>query len=522
MILSGPSLLNKAVSRLSENTILFGFVVFKFLFQYRLSNPVYELHRDEFLHLDQGNHLTWGYISIPPATAFQSRIIYLLGNSEFWVRFFPALWGALTVVIVWKTVKILGGNLYAMLLASTCVTLSVLLRVNGLFQPNSLEILCWTTLYFGLIAYVKSERQKWLFFCAVVFAIGFLNKYTILLPAAGLGIGMLLTSQRKIFLQKEIWLTALLAFVLILPNLFWQYQNNFPVIWHMKELSRTQLENVSRLGFLKAQPLFFPGGIIVLICALVSFWKFRPFRLYRFLFWAFVICIGLFVLMKAKGYYAIGLYPILLAFGSVYISGWKKSTTVNVVRFGLMSLPLFLFIPLYNVAFPNRNPEYIKANPETYKKLGLLKWEDGKDHALPQDFADMLGWKELAAKVDSTYQHMPEPGNTLVLCDNYGQAGAINHYGKSGLKAVTFNADYINWFELGKPYVNLIRVKEAESSDTELKQTAPYFRFSKIDGKIENQNAREYGTTIFEFSEAKVDIRKRIKDEIDLSKKALQ
>ncbi|KKX47100.1 hypothetical protein L950_0228290 [Sphingobacterium sp. IITKGP-BTPF85] len=28
----------------------------------------------------------------------------------------------------------------------------------------------------------------------------------------------------------------------------------------------------------------------------------------------------------------------------------------------------------------------------------MLTWEDGKEHQLPQDFADMLGWKELAKK----------------------------------------------------------------------------------------------------------------------------
>jgi hypothetical protein len=73
----------------------------------------------------------------------------------------------------------------------------------------------------------------------------------------------------------------------------------------------------------------------------------------------------------------------------------------------------------------------------------LLRWEDGKDHLLPQDFADMLGWKELALKVDSAYLKLPNKDNTLILCDNYGQAGAINFYTRQKLRAVSFNADYI-------------------------------------------------------------------------------
>lgn len=58
---------------------------------------------------------------------------------------------------------------------------------------------------------------------------------------------------------------------------------------------------------------------------------------------------------------------------------------------------------MYLVAFPNRSPDYYITHKETFHKLGMLRWEDGKEYPLPQDFADMLGWKELAAKVDKAY-----------------------------------------------------------------------------------------------------------------------
>jgi hypothetical protein len=149
----------------------------------------------------------------------------------------------------------------------------------------------------------------------------------------------------------------------------------------------------------------------------------------------------------------------------------------------------------------------------------LLRWEDGKDHLLPQDFADMLGWKELALKVDSIYLILPNKDNTLILCDNYGQAGAINYYTKQKLKAVSFNADYINWFDLSKNFENLIRVKEAGEVNVELQETSPFFQNSMLADSITNPYAREYGTAIFAFIGAKIDIRERIKDEIDEKKK---
>ncbi|RTZ49720.1 hypothetical protein EJ377_05290 [Chryseobacterium arthrosphaerae] len=57
-------------------------------------------------------------------------------------------------------------------------------------------------------------------------------------------------------MQPHLYWAALLALIIISPNLLWQYQNQFPVIHHMKELSERQLVHVSRAEFMKSQALF--------------------------------------------------------------------------------------------------------------------------------------------------------------------------------------------------------------------------------------------------------------------------
>ena len=180
-----------------NNIFLIGFIVLKFALQFILLSPEYELQRDEFLHLDQANHLAWGYLSVPPVTSWISLIIKLLGNSVFWVKFFPALFGALTIAIVWKIIEELKGNTYALILGATCVLFSALLRLNTLYQPNSLDILCWTTFFYLVIKYINSENQKWLYAIAIVFAIGFLNKYNMMFLLFGLVPAVLLTSNER-------------------------------------------------------------------------------------------------------------------------------------------------------------------------------------------------------------------------------------------------------------------------------------------------------------------------------------
>ena len=498
--------------------ILFFFIIAKFILQYSLISPEYVLHRDEYLHLDQGNHLAWGYLSVPPVNSWLAWLVKIAGGSVFWVKFFPSLFGALTIVVVWKIIEELQGNLYAKILASTGILLSVLLRINMLFQPTSLEVLLWTFIYYTLIKYFNSEKVKWLYIAAVIFGIGFLNKYNIAFSVLGMIPAVLLTKQRKIFLQPHLYLAGLLALLIMLPNLLWQYSNGFPVIHHMKELTERQLVHVDRFDFFKSQILFFIGSVLVIIAGLYALLFYKAFEKFRSFFWMYVLTIALFVFFKAKDYYAVGLYPVFIGFGAVFLAhvfenGWKKF-----LKPIFIVLPVLLFLPLYQVAFPNKSPEYIISHPEPYKKMGLLRWEDGEDHPLPQDFADMQGWKELAEKVDKEYSILSKSGNTLVLCDNYGQAGAINYYSKKDIKAVSFNADYINWFDLSKKYVNLIRVKEFSKDEDELKETGPYFNTGKAADSIVNKFAREKGTTVFSFEGAKIDVRKRIQDEIDKMK----
>lgn len=501
---------------MTKKTIfLIGFIILKFVLQYVLINPEYELQRDEFLHLDQAYHLAWGYTSIPPVTSWISGIILLLGNSLFWIRFFPALFGALTIAVVWKAIEALQGNLFALILGATCVLLSALLRLNLLYQPNSLDVLCWTSFYFILIKYTQTEKSKWVYWGMVILALGFLNKYNIIFLLVSVLPALLLTKS-SLFKNRHFYFSIILFLFLISPNLVWQYSNHFPVYHHMKQLAKTQLVNVNRLDFLKDQLFFFAGSLLVIFAALYALLIYEPFKKYRFFFWAFCFTLIVFTYLKAKSYYAMGLYPIYIAFGAVYLEsilkyGWKKYLQPVAII-----LPILFFIPMYKIMFPNKSPEYIIHHAELYKKYGLLRWEDGKDHTLPQDYADMLGWKELAYKIDSIYTILPTNEQTLILCDNYGQAGAINYYTKNkNVIALSFNADYINWFNLDKKYTNLIRVKNGESETDELRETSPFFDRSYKAGFITNTFAREFGATIFVFEKAKIDINSRIKKEIE-------
>ena len=293
---------------LKKYGILVLLILIKFVLQFIVINPVYELHRDEFLHLDQAFHPAAGFISVPPLISWVSIMINLLGGNIFWIRFFPALFGALTLIAIWLIVEELGGGLFAKLLSGSVFVFSVFARVNLLYQPNSFDILVWTVIFYLLVRYIKDSKPNWLYYIAIVSVLGFYNKYNVVFLLMGLFLAILCTDLRKVLGSKSFYLALLLGLILFLPNLIWQYNHGFPVVLHMKVLRETQLIHVSSLGFIKDQLLFLAGALPLFVAAFFAFFSHSELKRFKVIGLTFFLVMAIFLLLKAKNYYALGLY----------------------------------------------------------------------------------------------------------------------------------------------------------------------------------------------------------------------
>ncbi|MDX5340742.1 MAG: glycosyltransferase family 39 protein [Cyclobacteriaceae bacterium] len=495
-----------------ESLLLAIFILAKMALQYLAVHPDYDLQRDEFLHLDQAKHLAFGYLSVPPLISWNSVLIHWLGGGEFWVRFFPAFYGVLTLVLVWDMVKSLGGRIFAQSLSAVFLLCSAMIRVNILYQPNAADILLWTLAFYSLIRWDQNPNPKWLYLLGMAFGLGMLNKYSIAFVGLGMMISLLLL-KTKLFANKHFYGGLALAFLLFLPNLIWQVFHGFPVLTHMRLLQHYQLVNNSAVGFLMEQALFIYPSLLLVLPAWIAVWFSDWGRPYRWILLTSILTLAILAFFQAKGYYALGLYPALLglaAFGleKLSLTGWA-----NKLRPVALVLPLLLFLPAFSLIHPTVGPEKVLVSPPNYAKLGLNRWEDGKEYPLPQDFADMLGWSEMGALVDQAVAKVTEPGRILVLCGNYGEAGAINFYSKTpGLEAFTMNADYLYWFDLKEPvrHLILVRVKEEPLTEREIGFFDSYLEI----GQVSHPLAREAGTRVYLLQGAKGDVNSILREEI--------
>lgn len=421
--------------------------VIKIIIPYLLQNNTYEPHRDEFLYLAEGHHLAWGFMEVPPMLSIFAWLTHCFGDSMFWLKLWPSLFGAATFILGGEIIISLGGRLFALILMFLPFIFGGYLRVFFLFQPNAPEIFFWTLILFAIVRFIQTKRNTWLYVLGVAVGLGMMSKYSVAFFTASLLLALLCTKHRSIFANKHFWLASVVGLIIFLPNIIWQFQHHLPVVHHMKELQQTQLQYLSPTDFLKGQLLMNLPCVFIWIAGL---WFTAASKTYRFVALTYAFVLIILLLSHGKDYYLLGAYPALFAFGAYYL---EKITSVKIkfLRVAFIIFVVSLGIFTVPVALPVFEPARLAVLYEkmNIKKTGALRWEDLRDHALPQDFADMLGWEEMAKKMSKAYEMLDsnERKRAILFCDNYGMAGAVTFYAKKYNipYAYSDNASFLYW-----------------------------------------------------------------------------
>jgi hypothetical protein len=462
-------------------------------------------HRDELLHLVLADHLDWGYKEVPPFIAILAKISDLLfGNSVFAARIFPTISGGL---IIWFTGQItveLGGKKFAVALACLAMIFSPAFAASDyLFQPVVFDQLWWVLAVWLLIKYSNTSAAKYLYLLGVVVGIGMLTKYTMAFFTFALIGGILISKQRKLLYNRHIIGAALVAIIIVLPNLIWQLQHHLPVFTHMKNLRKQQLVFIKPSDFIK-QSLMVNGIALFLWLTGFVFLLFS-IRLHKFQFLAiaFVLIFTFLLVMKGKDYYLFGAYPMLFAAGGFGFERWLKASgyTLRGATIALFTLPNLILFPLVLPVLPLN--QTLAAFRYTNSHLSFMKfivtWEDHKTHATTQDYGDMFGWDEMTASVAKAWNSLtPEQQkHTQIYADNYGEAGAIHHFGKlyNLPDVVSLNSSFTLWAPDSIDAQYIIYVDEDGGKNIEKFKSV--IESAKKIGEVENPLAVEKGTGIF-------------------------
>jgi len=415
--------------------VVLGVAAAKLALHLALSNR-YGYFRDELYFLDCGRHLAWGYVDHAPLVGLVARIALALGASLPVLRAIPALAGAgivfLTGLLAWR----LGGGRFAQGLAALGVlVMPIRLGIDSLFTMNSFEPLFWVGAAYALVRIVQTgDGRRWLL-VGLLLGAGVMNKHSTAFFAVALAAGVLLTPLRRQLRTPWPWLGALVALIVVAPNLLWQVRHDFATLEDLRNVSRTGKNVVLGPVVFVGQQVLVTHPLLVPLWLAGLVWLFRAEHgRYRAQGWTFVLFFVLMFVFKAKHYYLAPIYPVLLAAGAVAcdsaLERWRATRGRRWPRRAMVALVLVAGAVLAPLTLPLFSPErYLSYE----KALGLTRPQTEVSHEgpLPQMFSDQFGWPELAAEVARIYQALPpeDRARAAIFTGNYGEAGAINMFG---------------------------------------------------------------------------------------------
>jgi hypothetical protein len=412
------------------------FLAFVKLSLHFLTNGQYGYHLDELYYMASGDRLDWGYAEFPPLVAGVAHLSRsLMGDSLFSIRFFPAIAGALLVVITGLMTRELGGGRFAQFLAALLVVVSpYFLAMHTLLTMNAFEPLIWTLCCYLIVRSLKyREPRLWVLIGSLI-GIGLLNKFSMFFLGFSLVVGLWIT-HRKVFYEKWIWLGAGIAIALFIPTMTWQAQHGWPF------LEQQRVANLySKKPFpasmidLFVQPILMmhPLALPIWLSGLYFYLKSKQGRPYGLLGWIFILTYGLFLLLQGKSYYLAPLFPTLFAGGAMMVEPWVKGRQriklaisggliVGAIAMLPMTVPL---LPMEMLLQISSHYSSIYSLPDrTSAKLNTMQ--------APAHFKSMLGWDDTVAQVSQVYHQLPvdQQANTAILSWEYHDAGALDYYG---------------------------------------------------------------------------------------------
>jgi hypothetical protein len=417
----------------------------KLLFHIYFNNR-YGYFRDEFDYMSCGDHLAWGYVDQPPLIPFLTHISRaILGDSLRSIRFIPALASSLLLLQTAVIAREFGGRRFALLLSAVTILIAPQYLSNGsLLGTNCLEPNLWMgCAYFAILAIKRDNPRYWLWF-GVVAGLGMEEKYSIALFGFGIVIGLLLTAQRRVFLNPWIWLGGLAAFLIFLPNLLWNMHYHWPFLELMHNIRAEGRDVVLPLPqyFLQQTLLVHPFTAPIWLTGLFALLFFGRLKPYRVLGWCYLVCFTVFFVLHGKNYYLAPVYPMLLAAGAVVIEtaieGRASSGTENTrPRRGWLKAVIVIIllasgIHLIPVTVPVLSPDnFIAYTHYLPFKLPVMEHSHARA-ALPQWYADQFGWQEIVDETAQAWNRIPaeDRANCGIFAQDYGQAGAIDFLGR--------------------------------------------------------------------------------------------
>lgn len=416
-----------------------------------LSMGNYGYNNDELYAIAMSNHLSWGYVDLPPlvpALIALSRLVF--GQSLLAMHVIPALTGAVTVILAGLLVREMGGKVFAVSL--TClvaVTSPTWLAFNTFFGYDGFDQLVLMLFLWVLVKYLRTRNPKlWLLLGAAA-GVCLLTKATLLFYGPGILLALLLCGHGRDFRTRWPYLALAIMALMQVPTLLWQVSNGFPTLDYWFSYKDSGTHHMGPVTYLLTMifimnPLLLPLSIAGAV-SMVK--KRRQQSLEKFFGIVMLTSLLLIYLLNGKNTMLAVLFLPFYAFGALYLEDrLAQKRRVRAALTAYLTAASLLFVPL---ALPLLPADTFMALTGQFMQK-TIQLDNNEQGELPAHFASCMGWDNLAKTVCNVYKSLPQEDQRrcALFALDYDQAGAIDLFGPQngvGRKAISGRLTYWLW-----------------------------------------------------------------------------
>jgi len=236
---------------------------------------------DEAHYALYGLHPDWSYFDHPPMVGWLQALILPISESEFALRIWPATVMATAGALLYRLSRELfpETNPWTAFAAVLILQSAVIVQLLGVALVPEVPLLVFA-LASTLALWLALSRQRWSDWLLLGLCLGLagLSKYTAVTLAVSVVIFVVWQGQWRLFLGPKPWAAALVAFLCILPVLYWNSQHDW--ISFRYQLGHGAPDRVwSLIRFMRAEVgqilAYAPGIFLFGLIALVHAWRKR-------------------------------------------------------------------------------------------------------------------------------------------------------------------------------------------------------------------------------------------------------
>lgn len=451
---------------------------------------VIELGNDEVYYWTYSQHLQWNYFDHPPMVALLIRLgtfNQYLENFELFIRLGSIISSAFSTWFIYKTVETIHSEragFFAAVLYTSSLYSSILCGVFIL--PDSPQIFFWTASLYLLAKLLngKDEKTSWWILLGITTGLAMMSKVHGVFIWSGLGL-FIVFRKRDWLLNYRMYLSVLIAGIIIIPIFIWNIQNDFITWQYHSGRVEGNIFHLQPANFLKeiAGEIFYtnPINFFLIILAVIYFFRNRKNIISFLSLSAFIalpvigILIFLSLFNKTLPHWSGPAYVTLFPLTGIYLAETTKNISRNI--YILKGAAGFMIVVIISgVLFINYFPGTIRPNKD------ISKTGSG-DITL-----DLYGWKEAAVPIGAAIKDDLAKGkmskNPVIVCNKWFPAAHIDYYiaQKNGIPVIGLG----NLYELHQyEWLNAYRLGSKTITDAYCIVPSNYYSdVNEIYGKI--------------------------------------